>query len=66
MRNNLKVLRAKHSVSQGEVALKVGVSRQTINAIETRNYNPSTILALKLAELFNATVNEIFVLEESD
>lgn len=66
MRNNLKVLRAQHNISQGEVAIKIGVSRQTINAIETRNYNPSAILALKLAELFNVTVHDIFILEEFD
>ena len=43
-----------------------GVSRQTINAIELGKYNPSTVLALKMSQIFNVTVNELFRLEDND
>ncbi|MGD6894502.1 helix-turn-helix transcriptional regulator [Bacillus infantis] len=58
--NQLAVLRAARKWSQKEVADKVGVSRQTINSIEANRYNPSLILAFKLAELFGTDINEIF------
>lgn len=66
MKNNLKVLRAIKNISQEELAKKIEVSRQTINAMEKGKYAPSTILALKLARFFEKTVDEIFTLEESD
>jgi putative transcriptional regulator len=66
MKNKLKVLRAMKNLSQGTLAEAVGVSRQTINAMEAGKYAPSTILALKLSQLFEVTVNEIFELEEDD
>jgi putative transcriptional regulator len=66
MKNNLKVLRAIKNISQEDLAKKIGVSRQTINAMEKGKYAPSTILALKLARFFEKTVDEIFTLEESD
>ena len=66
MKNNLKVQRAMNNLTQADLAERVKVSRQTINAIEKGDYNLSTILALKIAEVFEKGVNEIFVLEDSD
>lgn len=66
MRNSLKVERAKLDMTQQDLAERVGVSRQTINSIEADRYVPSTVLAIKISEVFNATVNEIFTLEEED
>lgn len=66
MKNSLKVERAIHDLTQEDLAIKIGVSRQTINSIEKNRYIPSTVLAIKLSELFNKTVNEIFTLEEGD
>jgi len=66
MKNNLKVLRAMANVSQADLAEKIGVSRQTINAMELGKYVPSTVLALKLAAFFEKQVGEIFTLEETD
>jgi putative transcriptional regulator len=66
MTNNLKVLRAIKSISQEELAKKIEVSRQTINAMEKGKYVPSTVLALKLARFFEQPVEEIFKLEETD
>jgi putative transcriptional regulator len=66
MKNSLKVERAIKNITQEELAKKIGVSRQAINAIELRKYVPSTILALKLSQYFGKTVNEIFILEVTD
>jgi putative transcriptional regulator len=66
MKNNLKVERAKMNITQQELADKVGVSRQTINSIESNRFIPSTTLAIKLSDLFKTTVNELFELEEDD
>lgn len=66
MKNNVKVQRAIANITQAELAEKIGVSRQTINAIEAGKYVPSTVLALKIARLFDKSVNEIFELEETD
>lgn len=66
MKNTIKIERAIHSYTQEELAKKVHVSRQTINAIETGKYIPSTVLALKIARTFNKAVEEIFILEKSD
>jgi putative transcriptional regulator len=60
MRNCLPELRADKEWSQGDLAQKLGVSRQTINAIETEKYDPSLPLALKIARLFRLSVEEIF------
>ena len=60
MKNRLKVLRAENDWSQAILADKVGVSRQTINAIEKGKYDPSLPLAFKLARLFNLTIEEVF------
>lgn len=66
MKNNLKVERAKNNLTQGKLAELVGVSRQTINAIELGKFNLSTILALKIAKVFDTTVEEVFELEKGD
>jgi len=66
MKNNLKVERAINSITQQELAKKIGVTRQAINSIELNKFVPSTVLALKLSEFFNKPVNEIFFLEETD
>lgn len=66
MKNTLKVERAINNFTQEELAKEIGVSRQTINSIETNRYVPSTVLALKLSKLFNKPVNDFFKLEEED
>ena len=66
MKNSIKVERAKNGMTQARLAELVQVSRQTINAIELGKYNLSTILALKIAHVFNQSIHDIFVLEESD
>ena len=66
MQNRIKVERAELDLTQEDLAKKIGVSRQTINSIEKNRYVPSTILALKISELFAKPVNEIFFLEETD
>jgi len=60
MKNKLKVLRAEGDLSQADLAHMAGVSRQTINAIETGKYDPSLPLAFKLAKLFKLTIEEVF------
>lgn len=60
----MKELRARHNMTQEELAVKVGVSRQTINAIETQKYDPSLTLAFKLARCFGLTIEEIFSVED--
>ncbi len=66
MKNTVKVERARVNFTQADLADKTGVSRQTINAIESGKYVPSAVLALKIARVFNSTVNDIFELEEGD
>lgn len=66
MKNKLKVERAIHDLTQAALAEKIGVSRQTINAMEKNKYVPSTLLALKLARLFNKPVEDIFILEDHE
>ncbi len=63
MKNTLKTQRAKHNMTQEELAKKLEVSRQTINAIENNKYFPSLELGLKLSEIFNCSVNELFQLD---
>ena len=60
MNNDLKVWRAKRDITQRELAERVDVSRQTINAIERGRYDPSLVLAFKLAEYFDCTIEDIF------
>jgi putative transcriptional regulator len=64
MKNELKVLRAQRNWSQATLAEKAGVSRQTINAIETGKYDPSLPLAFTLARLFGHSIEQIFIPED--
>ncbi len=66
MKNSIKVERAKRNITQAELAVLAKVSRQTINAMELGKYVPSTVLALRLASIFETPVESIFKLEESD
>lgn len=66
MENTIKVERAILNLTQDELAQKIGVSRQTINSIEANRYVPSTVLALKLSELFKKPVNNFFKLTQND
>jgi len=66
MKNEIRVERAKVKMTQQELADRVGVSRQTINSVELDRYIPSTVLALKIAAIFQTTVNNLFELEEGD
>jgi putative transcriptional regulator len=66
MKNTLKVERAIKNFTQEELAKRIGVSRQTINAMEANKYVPSTVLALKIAQVFDKRVEDIFLLEETD
>lgn len=60
MKNRLRVLRAERAWSQGELAERLGVSRQTVNAVETGKYDPSLPLAFRMARLFGMRIEEIF------
>ena len=64
MKNRVPELRQQRKWSQGELADELGVSRQTINAIETEKYDPSLPIALKIARLFSQPVEKIFYLED--
>lgn len=66
MKNTIKVERAKKNITQEELAQKLNVSRQSINAIETGKFIPSTVLALKIARHFKISVHDIFELEKED
>ena len=66
MKNNIKVERAVKDVTQQQLADSVGVSRQTIVAIEKGKFLPSTPLAIKIARFFEKTVESIFILEDGD
>mgnify|MGYP001954379478 FL=1 len=66
MKNSIKVERAKKNITQAELARLAKVSRQTINAMELGKYVPSTVLALRLASIFETEVNKIFSLEDTD
>jgi putative transcriptional regulator len=66
MENSIRVERAILNLTQEDLAKKIGVSRQTINSIEANRYVPSTVLALKLSEVFNKPVNSFFKLSLND
>jgi putative transcriptional regulator len=66
MKNNIRVERAIKNITQEELSKLVQVSRQTINAIESGKYVPSTLLSLKISKIFEKNLNDIFQLEESD
>ncbi|HRE44088.1 MAG TPA: helix-turn-helix transcriptional regulator [Terricaulis sp.] len=65
MRNRLKVLRAERNWSQADLAERLDVSRQSVNAIETGKYDPSLPLAFKIARVFGLTIEQIFIEEQS-
>jgi putative transcriptional regulator len=66
MKNRLHVLRAERGWSQADLARHLGVSRQTVNAIETGRYDPSLPLAFAIARLFDSTIERVFDPEQSD
>ncbi len=66
MKNSIKVERAKQNLTQAQLAKLSKVSRQTINAMELGKYSPSTVLALRLSQIFGVTVNDLFEIEELD
>ncbi len=66
MKNTIKVERAKKNWTQADLAEKIGISRQAMNSIETGKFVPSTLLALKMANVFGTIVEEIFILEDTD
>jgi putative transcriptional regulator len=66
MKNTIRIERAIKDITQGELAELLGVSRQTIHAVEANKYVPSTLLALKMAKYFGKPVEAIFILEEND
>ena len=66
MKNRIRVVRAEVRMTQQQLADAVGVSRQTVNAVESGKFVPSTVLALKMARFFNKNVEEIFQLEDDD
>jgi putative transcriptional regulator len=61
MKNELRILRARHNITQAELADKLGVSRQTVNAIETEKYDPSLPLAFKIARVFACRIEDVFL-----
>lgn len=64
MKNLVKVERARHNLTQAELAKNLSVSRQTIHAIEKNKFNPSVTLAIKMARFFKVTVEYLFDIEE--
>lgn len=66
MKNSIKIERARHNMTQATLAEKAKVSRQTINAMELGKYVPSTVLALRLAKIFETEVGQLFELEDTD
>ena len=66
MKNLLRVERARLNLTQQELAEKTGVSRQTINSIETGRYNPSVVLAIRIAQVLETNVEKLFIPEEED
>ena len=66
MKNRIRVARAEVRMTQQQLAEVIGVSRQTINAIESGKFVPSTVLALKMAHVFEKPVEDIFMLDNED
>jgi putative transcriptional regulator len=66
MKNNIRVERAIKNITQADLAEAIGVSRQTINTIESNRYVPSTVLSLKIARVFGKPVEAIFMLDDED
>lgn len=66
MKNRLEEIRKEHGITQEELANILKVSRQTIGSLENGRYNPSIILAFKIAKYFNLTIEDIFIYEEDE
>jgi Predicted transcriptional regulators len=66
VKNRLEEIRKKHGLSQEELAVNIEVSRQTIGSLENGRYNPSIILAFKIARYFNMSIEEIFIYEDDE
>lgn len=66
MKNRLEEIRKKYGIKQEELASALEVSRQTIGSLENGRYNPSIVLAFKIAKYFNMTIEEIFIYEEEE
>ena len=66
MKNRIRVARAEVRMTQQQLAEAIGVSRQTINAVESGKFVPSTVLALKMAHVFEKPVEDIFMLDDED
>lgn len=64
MKNKIHDYRAAREVSQGELAKILKISRQTVSALENQRYNPSVVLAFKIARYFNASIEDLFIFEE--
>lgn len=63
-KNRVKELRARYNMTQEDLARKLNITRQTIIAIEKEKYNPSLVLAFKIARLFKSTIEDVFIFEE--
>ena len=66
MKNRIEALRNQKGIRQDELGKMLGVSRQTISSLENGRYNPSIMLAYKIAKLFNMSIEEVFILEEDE
>lgn len=66
MKNRIEAIRKEKGIRQEDFAKSMGVSRQTISSLETGRYNPSIILAYKIAQYFGMTIEEVFIFEEED
>ena len=66
MKNRIEEIRKERGIKQDDFAKSMGVSRQTISPLENGRYNPSIILAFKIAKYFDTTIEEVFLIEEDD
>lgn len=66
MKNKIRELREKSGITQEQLGKKIGTSRQAINAIETEKYEPSIWIAYDIAKVFECSIEEVFIFEESD
>ena len=66
MRNRIEIIRKERGILQDEMAKAMGVSRQTISSLENGRYNPSIMLAYKIAKYFGMTIEEVFIFEEEE
>ena len=66
MKNRIESIRKERGIRQEDFARSLGVSRQTISSLETGRYNPSILLAHKIAKYFDLTIEEVFIFEEED